>query len=448
MIRRQSGVSLVETMVGITVGLITVLLITQIMSSFQASRNSISFGADAQENGLFALQTIATDVRGAGAGYYSSNATTQTSVASCSNVCTRGGTQGWCSSTSSGTSSPAIPSMSGISPTPNKARIPGVPLAPVLIDKYENCCTAGSSGVTATYAGNSDVLTIRSAARLSGALPTAVSASSISAPIGVTRTFGAAVGDLALIADDTTCALIQVTGITGSTLEHTSGGFNPISWDTTPTFASSAQVFNIGNYNATDSDSATLLANRVHPQGAIIAKEYSIPCIAATGSGTNCRGSTLQLRRMDFGATDTLVPDTMADGIVALRAQYGVAAQINTLAIIQWVGTDWTSSDGVSTWGNTWDPSVMTPAKMQLIRAVRIFVVARSGNKEVAEVTQACGTTGYELGPCPSGSSTQGDTTMPALKLGTSATDAAWKHYRYKVYSTVIPLRNVLWNLQ
>ena len=446
---RQTGVSLVETMVGITVGLITVLLITQIMASFQASRNSITFGADAQENGLFALQTIATDVREAGAGYYSSPATTQTSAATCWNVCTCDGTNGcttgWCSNRPNnlgiptgiggGTPAQAIPAMSGKSLTPGGIAIPNVPLAPVLIEKYATCCAPGS-GATSIYASNSDVLTVRMAARLTGALPGATTGSTLdlgtgAPPVPVKRIFGFTNGDLALVVkgDGSQCALIQVANVASDTassqLAHASGSsggaFNPSTTTGWPAFPSGSQVFNIGNIGS--------------PKGAIIAREYSV-----CPSGSACQGNTLQSRKMDFGAPTG--PDSLANGIVALRAQYGIAAHTNTLAISSWVGPD------SATWGTTWDPSTMTLANMQLIRAVRLIVVARSGTRENALVTTPCSSNGYGMGPCPSGGSAEPTTTtMPPIVLATSGTDTEWQHYRYKVYTTVIPLRNVLWNL-
>ena len=437
-------------MVGLAVGLISVLLITQIMSTFQASRNSISFGADAQENGLFALQVIATDVREAGAGYYSSPATTQVSAASCANVCTcdgtKGCTTGWCSNpsanvtgTGTGALAEAIPAMSGISPTPNKAPIPLVPLAPVLIDTYANCCSASGGSVAATYAGNSDVVTVRMAARLTGVVPTASSGASFLAAgntISVKRTFGFSQNDLALVSDGSNCALIQLTNPAsplGHEVSSVSGAnFNPTPSSTSfwPATLGSGQVFNVGNVSA--------------PKGAIIAREYSVP--RTSGTGATGRGNSLQLRKMDFGATDAMVPDNLANGIVALRAQYGIAAQANTLAITGWVGPDDT------TWNSTWDPSVLTQGNMQLIRAVRIVVVARSGTREGALVTPPCiaNDANYGLGPCP-WALTPADTanpTPPAIRLATSAADTEWQHYRYKVYTSIIPLRNVLWNLQ
>ena len=68
--------------------------------------------------------------------------------------------------------------------------------------------------------------------------------------------------------------------------------------------------------------------------------------------------------------------------------------------------------------------------------AVRVAVVARSAQREKEPVT---------LAPpkwMPDPTST---TEVEFLKGAVDAKDTEWQHYRYKVYETVVPLRNVLW---
>jgi type IV pilus assembly protein PilW len=57
--------------------------------------------------------------------------------------------------------------------------------------------------------------------------------------------------------------------------------------------------------------------------------------------------------------------------------------------------------------------------------------VSRSAQFEKQEVTNAAPTWTFD------GTTTQ--------EFDLEKTDADWKHYRYKVYETVVPLRNVLW---
>ena len=96
----------------------------------------------------------------------------------------------------------------------------------------------------------------------------------------------------------------------------------------------------------------------------------------------------------------------------------------------------------VDTWDNI---TPTTNAGWRQVVAVRLAVVARSATYEKEVVTTANPT--WDVGSvipvtgavtCPSG-------TGKCLSLKVDGlTD--WQHYRYKVFDTVIPLRNMLWN--
>lgn len=86
---------------------------------------------------------------------------------------------------------------------------------------------------------------------------------------------------------------------------------------------------------------------------------------------------------------------------------------------------------------NTWtETSPVTREEWQSVMAVRVAVVARSAQREKEVVTPAR----PKWIPDPT------KTTEVELALGSvDAKDVEWQHYRYKVYETVVPLRNVLW---
>lgn len=65
---RQVGVGLVETMVGLTLGLLVTLVITQVWGAFEGQKQRTIGGASAQVNGLLALTQLEQDIRNAGAG--------------------------------------------------------------------------------------------------------------------------------------------------------------------------------------------------------------------------------------------------------------------------------------------------------------------------------------------------------------------------------------------
>ena len=66
---KVTGFSLVELMVGMTIGFIAMVVIVQTLSVFEGHKRTTSATADAQENGLLALMAIETDIRRAAAGF-------------------------------------------------------------------------------------------------------------------------------------------------------------------------------------------------------------------------------------------------------------------------------------------------------------------------------------------------------------------------------------------
>jgi type IV pilus assembly protein PilW len=129
------------------------------------------------------------------------------------------------------------------------------------------------------------------------------------------------------------------------------------------------------------------------------------------------------------GGANALVSD-----IVLMQAQYGISDSAANDAVTGWVdavGTDWASP---------------TAANIGRIKALRVIVVSRS--KEVANelVTAAsCTNAGgvVNTGPC-----TFDDAQAPAIDLSAIPVPAgrSWRNYRYRVYQSVVPLRNVIWS--
>lgn len=120
------------------------------------------------------------------------------------------------------------------------------------------------------------------------------------------------------------------------------------------------------------------------------------------------QNNNLMMQDLAAGTTSTLV-----SGVVALRAQYGRD----------------TTGDGVA---DIYDNTALTTNSEAV--SVRIAVVARSAQYEKTTVSPAS----LKLWPDSASAPT---TTGPTLALDTTA-----QHYRYKVYQTIVPLRNVIWN--
>jgi type IV pilus assembly protein PilW len=111
--------------------------------------------------------------------------------------------------------------------------------------------------------------------------------------------------------------------------------------------------------------------------------------------------------------TDT---NAVADGIVQLQALYG---------------RDTDGDGNVDTWSSTM-PGVPTATDWSGVLALRIGLVARSNLAERPNATTGlCDTT----------------TAEPTWSGGTMviSTDPNWQCYRYRVFETTVPLRNMIW---
>ncbi|MBA3695737.1 MAG: PilW family protein [Methylotenera sp.] len=127
----------------------------------------------------------------------------------------------------------------------------------------------------------------------------------------------------------------------------------------------------------------------------------------------------------------TAVP--IVSDIVNIQAQYGVSPNPNDNKINQWV-------NATGAWANP----IASTFNRNRIKAVRIAIVARSGLLERNNVTNACSslTAANPTGLCAWDGSTT-TSTAPAIDL---STNADWQRYRYRVYESIIPIRNIIWS--
>lgn len=179
------------------------------------------------------------------------------------------------------------------------------------------------------------------------------------------------------------------------------------------------------------------------------ATHITLATAPATNSYVICLGSWDQFTyRVNANSLERVgqaaVAEVVASDIVNIQAQYGVvaagaaatAATTDDNLITEWVdaaGADWAA------------PSVVNRNR---IKAVRIAVVARNGLLEKEDVTAPCSSTtaANPTGLCAwDATSAAPITASPAPAIDLSA-DANWKRYRYRVYETIIPLRNVIWS--
>jgi type IV pilus assembly protein PilW len=209
-------------------------------------------------------------------------------------------------------------------------------------------------------------------------------------------TAGFAVGNLIVLQNGTTCAMYQVTGVVAQTLLHAANQWNPGGGGTLPTFAKdSTRVFNLGS----------------RP----VWKTFGI----ASGK--------LQVTDQLAVLTAAAVSQDLMDGIVDLQAQYGKdtnddnAIDVWTKQLPAAAGTNFSAND------------------IAQIKAVRLAVLARSEHYEKPSTAGgACEATTTANRP------TWGGTDY--LPFPTfDAPGALPSCYKYRVFETVVPLRNMLW---
>lgn len=219
--------------------------------------------------------------------------------------------------------------------------------------------------------------------------------------VGVSST-----GGFVWLTDDLgTCTLVRVTGSSPSATP-------PASVILTHTPA--AGTTSMPNYNATAAwmsgqgwQTAFNTNPRIYDVGALTQRVFSV---------TN---DTLQSQ--DYFSSSALTE--LSSNVVALKAQYGISAA-GAQNVIAWVS----ATNGA---GGTWATPAL--ADFKRIKAIRVAVVVRSPLKERPAAGGACAITTTAPSTWPGG---------PAIDL---SNDADWQCYRYRVFQTVVPLRNVLW---
>lgn len=363
----QRGVTLIELMVGVTIGLIAVVIITQVMVLASSQKRTTTSGSDAQVNGALALNLMQRDVRMGGYGFANNpvglGCQVHGSFRNSANVLTQA--DAWT-------------------------------LAPVRI-------TDGASGAP-------DSVRVMMSNSRSFAVPlvTAESHDKQGAKFRMVNDMRSvnSLGDVMLVIpgnfktsnnpEQNWCSLFSLFPVPGTGTESEL----PHAPDAA---ASSAQAaWNPLDGNSVFPETGYPAQSLVINMGTFVNREYRV--------------NANQLERVDFSSAtgNFLTADVLFPDIVQLQAIYGKDTDGNGI---------------VDTWNNT-QPT--TTAEWQQIVAVRLALVARSGQRERDEVTTAAPTWRPDIAQDPV------DIVLTA--------DSDWKYYRYKVYEALIPLRNVIWH--
>ena len=353
--QRNRGVTLIELMVGLTIGLLSVVIISQVMVTAENQKRTTTSGSDAQINGAQALETLQRDLRSSGYGLTGHPV---------------------------GLGCQIKGSYSGMGLSPADAWL----LAPVRIVQ------GADNAPDRIRVMMSDVKTY--------AVPFIVSEDH------------AAVGDKFVMRNDMTGAIADgdmMLAIPGDFQTNSNAAVNWCTLFTAHPAPVGKNIYHVADgasapWNATNGFPATgyPAGSIVVNAGTFVNREYSI-------AGNQLQRVSFSTDKGAFGA-----PEIMFSQIVDLQATYGKE-------------TTGAKKGVVNVWEET-EPT--TPAGWGQLVAVRVAVLARSAQAEKDDVTTAP-PVWYPDG-------------VTAVSFKTEAIPE-WKKYRYKVYESVIPLRNMLW---
>ena len=361
------GFTRVELMVSVVIGLLTTLIVAQVLLFSEGQKRSTTAGTDAQINGAQEIYALQRDLQMAGYGFASSPALIGCPVHARYNSV----------NIATGAAAPTLVTL----------------LAPVVIDATD---------------ANRNTLRVLSSAKASFAVPTRIlppgydpaGAGSLKTVFPVTSSLGVAAGDLLLAAkaDASRCEAFVATA--APTVD---GEINRVD---------AASTWNALGFPSLAYVPGDLLVNL----GSVLDRRYSV-------SATN----TLQTTEFSITTpTTAATPRDLHPHIVVLRALYGKD----------------TNADGVVDLYDTTTPT--TSAGWQQLRAIRLAVVGRSAQYEKELVTTA--KPQWDVGASATVSGAADCGTSKCVTLDVEATvGTEWQHYRYKVFDTVIPLRNLLW---
>lgn len=340
-IRRETGLGLVEIMVGLAIGMITTLVIVQVASMFEGQKRSTTGVADAQTDGAVAIYSMQRQLQMAGYGLpiYSH----RNQALHC-----------------------ADRTLFHPRPPPDGST-PSTPEDPVArsISPVEIISGTGAA---------SDTIVVRRGSTGFGGVPLRYPSAAGQNNMICRQ------GDRALITDGTTCVVTTVSVTPTETV--------PIEFSPTVTSPAEGTFACLGDW-----------------------REFSY----------RVQGNNL---------LESDVP--IANGIVALRALYGVSEEANTNQVLSYVDPRA---------GPQWASATITAGDRNRIKAIRVVMVFRSGILETEAVTQPCASA--ENGLCVGA----GTTADPQITIDLSS-DENWRRYRYRVFDTVVPLRNMIWSAE
>ena len=398
--RAASGFSLIELLVSMVIALVVTLAISSVLVRSEGSKRSTTSVNDVSQTGAYVAYVMDRTIRSAGSGY----------------------SQNWldsfgCVIDASKSNDQILPLPAALEPP--FALVPlNVRLAPIVIGK-------GLADTGGQVRG--DVITVMAGSSGGGAQPQAVlppPASMAAAGVArLTNTLGYQNNDLVLVADQGLstnpakgCMLQQLTAAGGVTGDQLNFGGAEYSRD-------NGTVVGLSELVASTSPIAIQMGNVPAVAGA----SSNPPQMLLYGVGDNNTLFSFDLLRV---AGNTTTPTPIADGVVEMRALYGVDTSATANGSVDtWI--DPANAGASYTQALLTDGSAAAQDRLRRIAAVRIGLIMRTSLQE--------------RDPIPTGSTLRLFEDLPVALQQTRTLAGDELYFRYRTVEFTVPLRNPLY---
>ena len=379
---RTRGFSVVELLVSLAIGLLALVFATRLITGSEKSKQSALGSSDSMQNGMLAMFSISGDAQQAGFGL------NDPILVGCN---TRFSDQ-------AGYELAAAP----------RGAATVRPLAPAIIES-----NGSAPDVVSLYSGSSPTGTgtLRLVSDYFGG-----------SELKVDRlpSYGFGAGDVLVVAPENRggdCALAQVSVKPGTT--------NRLM------VASATNLrFNSGELGLNFRGGRTRIFN-LGPPASLSLHTWSV------------NNGFLRLRSTDM-AGSAATPATVADNIVSIKAQYGFDTR-------RGLAFDERKGPRVAAWSTTvldadGDGVAGSAGDYEHLAALRIAVVARSKTRERPRAGAACGTTASRPVVFASREPQDVAPVSMTVDVAVAGDPTDWHCYGYRVFETIVPLRNANWN--
>lgn len=417
--RATAGFTLVEILVGLTLGLIAIIVMYQVFAVFEGQRRTTTTGSDAQTTGLIGLYQMEAEGRMAGYGLMY-NEFSKEAIGSLQSPYNGGVLCREIQAYSAGAPLPRIPAMP-IRIVDGSTKVGGSAQEPDdVIIMYANSPLAGTPGQlkSPSFAKAGDVLIVSSFGH--NGVPMNITNLDSGDPRSWVASAAAAGGEKPRFifigkpqwaaGTKDPCLRLQATKViedgdkTQVLVEYDPAKIaNPSTGTVFPVTFSADPHFPVN----------------VFLTGSFAINEYKVDKAAR------------QLIYTD-GAAVPPMNNVIGEEVVTMQARYGY----DDAGVLRW-----TTATGL--WLEPWKKDVNHVNAVERIRAVRVVLVTRGNLPERDVVSRACGAAPTD--PPSNEVCVWWDDKPSAENRIDLLLPAGWNNYRYRVYETTIPLRNALW---